>query len=201
LLQEHALRHMRQRQVRDEPVLAVHGYALRRARNAPCHGVESVYDPLGFAGGAGGVDDGAGLFAVRLGVDGQRIVCMDKLQPLVCMHAGCQWERNERQAGRNASIQIPSAVHLADEQGPALAVQQDIAQGLTIEGGVHRNRYITGHCNGQVRQNPMRAVFADDGHTAAGGPTLALEPTCHAPHLRGRLSPRDIQHGPATHGL
>ena len=61
---------------------------------------------------------------------------------------------------------------------------------------------MPGHQNGQVRQNPVRAVFTQNPDAAAFGPTLGLDPAGHAAHLVCRLTPGDVLHltGPRDAG-
>ena len=114
------------------------------------------------------------------------------------------WERSEMTQGYMSEVtalQVDGVIELADEKRLALAVQQDVAQGLAIEGGVDRHRHIPRHLDCQIRQDPVGAVFAYDGDPAARGPALALQPLGHAPHLAGRLGPGQVQYLPASHGL
>lgn len=78
---------------------------------------------------------------------------------------------------------------------------QDIGEGFTVECGVDRNGNVAGHGDGQVGQNPVRAVLADDGDAAAFRPSLRLQPCGHAAHLVCSLGPGDVGDLSASDGL
>ena len=192
---------MGQRQVRNIALVHIHLHALGGAGYTPCHGVEGVHHAFGFARGARGVDDGADLVTVGHGLTPHGNVGAYQIRPLQCCHGRGQRKRHQGQARGRATVNIADVIHLPHKQGLGAAVLQDVGQCVGIEGGVDRYRHIPRHDDGQVRQYPVCAVFANDGHTASLRPALRLQPTRHAAHLLRSLRPCNVQHHAIASGL
>ena len=202
LLHQHALSHVGQRQVRQKQVFAAHLDAPGGAGQAPGHGVEGLHDALGVARGARGVDQRAKRCAIAYGFAFLRRVGGQQGVPCGFRHVGWrQRQGDQRHAAGHAFGDVVGIVQFADKAGARFAVVKDVAQRLGIEGGVNRHRYVSGHPDRQVSQNPMGAVFAQDRHVAAYRPALRREPGGNAPGFVARLRPGDVAQAPATQRL
>ena len=201
LLNQHPFGHMGQWQVGDVAVMHIHAHPPCGAGHAPGHGAVAVHHALGFAGGAGGVNDGADRIHLRCRLTCHGFVLGLQVGPCECLDGGRQRQGDQGHAAGHASLQVGGVVHFADKAGTRLAVLQDIGQRFAVKGGVDGDGDVACHLDGQVGQYPVRTVLSDDRYTAAFGPALRCQPGGRSAHLISRFAPGDVLHLTPTDGL
>ncbi|MNM92849.1 hypothetical protein D3C81_1051980 [compost metagenome] len=208
-LDHRALRRVRQRQVGQQ--------AIRRAAPATLvvhhlgdvrpveHAAETVHDALGTTGAAGGVDDGGERLARRLHNLGQRLHLGDDLLPGRTFATRRARQIDQRQGSRhNACHLVPAgaiAIQAADEHEPHIRVLEHIAHGVGVGAGVDRYADMARHPDGQVGDDPVRAVLGEDTDGRVRRQLQRCQVSRHAPGLVANLAPAVVDHAAVGTGL
>ena len=156
---KHPLRHMAQRQIRQQPVTLPQAEQLSTARGSKPQGAETVHHPFRQAGSTGGVDNSCQAGGIR-----QRVV-LDRRTGLhvhpteIESPAGTQRQADSRHPRRNARRHRRPVIELTDQRQPRLRVGQHMRDGLSGKVGIKRHRHMPGHPDRQVGDDPVGAVF------------------------------------------
>src|ERR1017187_5534544 len=89
------------------------------------------------------------------------------------------------------------AVTSTSQEGQSLG----LADGLSLQRRVDRDRNMSRHPDGQIGHDPPGTVAREDGHPASRFPILRLQPGCDAADFGHSTAPGPIAHVAAAVGL
>ncbi len=204
VLDQRALDHVRQRQVRQHARAAVERDSVQCGLHRPRERLEAVHDALRCAGRAGRVDDRREFFTGTHRLALQRCrACGDVVPPRVALLRVLRRQRkaDARQPVGYARLHALPAVELADEQQPGLAVPEDLPDRGGRQRGEQRHRDATREPDGEVAHQPVRRVLREDGDAVAPLQAEALQVRGHASRLVEDLAPRVVAHHAAAQRL
>ncbi len=201
-LDKHPLSHMAQRQVRQQPVALPQAKQLSAACGGKPQGAEAVHHALGQAGGAGGVDDGGQFRRQQVwGCPGSvsRLAGRPSVKSNVARRT--QRQADGGHAGRNAGGHGGPVIELADKHQRRLGMLQHVGDGIGGEVGIKRDRDMPRHPDCQVGDDPVRAVFRDQGNVRALGQLPGAQPVRSATGLLADVGPGEGLHLAPANGL
>ncbi|MNL02606.1 hypothetical protein D3C87_1231180 [compost metagenome] len=200
-LDEHPFGHMAQRQVGQQPVRLVKAKQRSAARGGEPQVAEAVHHAFGHAGSAGGIDDRRELIGGRLGV------VLDRRAALQVGPAEIEGARRmQRQADRHQFRADPArhpgpVVEFANERQRRFRMLQHLGHGFGRQVRIQRHRDMACHPDREVGNDPVRAIFRDQGDVAALGQFPGSQPVCRTAGLMADVSPGQGLDLPTTHGL
>lgn len=100
---------------------------------------------------------------------GNRLTKLQVVPTEIEMPIGSQRQADGGQSGPDSRGHARPVIELADEHQGRLGVFQYLGHRVGAEVGIQRHRNVSGHPDGQVADDPMRGVLADDRNVAAWG--------------------------------
>lgn len=114
---------------------------------------------------------------------------------------GAQRQADGRQIGLHSGRHGRPVIQLADKRQGGFGVLQYVGHGVGGEVGVERHRDMAGHPDGEVGDDPVGAVFRDQGNVGALGQLTGSQPVGGAAGLVAGFGPSEGLHLPALDGL
>ena len=162
---------------------------------------ETVHHAFGHAGGAGGVNDGRQLIGGGFGVVLDRRTALQVGPAEIEVARRMQRQADGRQIRADPTGHARPIVEFADEGQRRFRMLEHLGHGFGGEVGVQRHGNMAGHPDGQVGNDPVGAVFRDQGDVTALGQFPRTQPMGGAAGLMADVGPGQCLDLSAADGL